>query len=84
MTGLMGGIIGGLAFGLVASSEGCWTPRGAVRRLLVYAVPFLLAVPWLSGPHAPWTGALAGVAALWLLIGPINQVAKHIPGVAAD
>jgi hypothetical protein len=84
MTGLMGGIIGGLAFGLVASSEGCWTPRGAVRRLLVYAVPFLLAVPWLSGRHAPWTGALAGVAALWLLIGPINQVAKHIPGVAAD
>ncbi|KOV99149.1 hypothetical protein ADK65_19680 [Streptomyces sp. NRRL B-1140] len=84
MTGLMGGIIGGLAFGLVASGEECWTPRGAVRRLLMYAVPFLLAVPLLSGVHAPWSGALAGAAALWLLIGPVNQVAKHIPGVASD
>ncbi|WP_329324687.1 hypothetical protein [Streptomyces luteogriseus] len=84
MTGLMGGIIGGLAFGLAAPGEESWTPRGAARRLVVYAVPFLLAVPWLSGRHAPWTGALAGAAALWLLIGPINQVAKHIPGTAAD
>jgi hypothetical protein len=84
MTGLMGGIIGGLAFGLVASGEGSWTPRGALRRLLVYAVPFLLPVPWLSGRHAPWTGALTCAAALWPLIGPINQVAKHIPGTAAD
>jgi hypothetical protein len=84
MTGLMGGIIGVLAFGQVDSSAGCWTPRGAVRRLLVYAVPFLLAVPWLSGRHAHWTGALAGAAALWLLIGPVNQVAKHIPGTATD
>ncbi|GAA2295030.1 hypothetical protein GCM10010234_40980 [Streptomyces hawaiiensis] len=83
MTGLMGGIIGALAFGLVSSEE-CWTPRGAVRRLLVYAVPFLLAVPWLSGRHAPWTGALVGAAVLWLFIGPVNQVAKHIPGTAAD
>ncbi|MEU1314687.1 hypothetical protein [Streptomyces tibetensis] len=84
MTGLMGGIIGALAFGLVVSGEECWTPRGAARRLLVYGVPFLLATPWLSGWHAPWTGALAGAAALWLLVGPINQVAKHIPGTAAD
>jgi hypothetical protein len=84
MTGIMGGIIGGLAFGLVGSGEECWTPRGAVRRLLLYAVPFLLAVPWLSGLHATWTGALTGAAALWLLIGPVTAVAEHIPGTSAD
>jgi hypothetical protein len=83
MTGLMGGVIGGLAFGLV-SGEDCWTPRGAARRLLVYAVPFLLAVPWLSGRYGPWAAALVGVAAIWLLVGPISHVAKHIPGTAAD
>ncbi|MER7477913.1 hypothetical protein ABTX60_09655 [Streptomyces sp. NPDC126510] len=52
--------------------------------MLVYAVPFLLAVPWLSGLRAPWTSALAGACILWLLIGPVNHVAKHIPGTAAD
>ncbi|MEV6757118.1 hypothetical protein [Streptomyces sp. NPDC051214] len=84
VTGLMGGTIGGLAFGMVDSSSDCWTPRGAARRLLVYAVPFLLAAPWLTGLHTAWSGALAGAAALWLLIGPIEHVAKHIPGSSAD
>ncbi|MGW0565558.1 hypothetical protein ACWDZ4_34450 [Streptomyces sp. NPDC003016] len=83
-TGLMGGIIGGLAFGMVNSSKECWTPRGAVRRLLVYAVPFLLAAPWLAGLHTNWSSTLAGAAVLWLLIGPIEHVAKHIPGSSAD
>ncbi|MEV0528819.1 hypothetical protein AB0I66_35910 [Streptomyces sp. NPDC050439] len=84
VTGLMGGTIGGLASGMVNSSNDCWTPRGAARRLLVYAVPFLLAAPWLTGLHTGWSGALAGAAALWLLIGPVEHVAKHIPGSSAD
>ncbi|MEV0172061.1 hypothetical protein AB0I00_13200 [Streptomyces sp. NPDC050803] len=84
MTGLMGGIIGGLSVGLGADSEDCWTVRGAVGWLAVYGFPFLLVVPWLSGLRGAWSGALLCLAVLWLLIGPLNKVAKEIPGVAAD
>lgn len=84
MTGIMGGLTGGLAFGQVESSKECWTPRGAVRRLMAYAVPFLLAAPWLAGLHTVWTGALLAVAPLWLLMVPIFLVAPHIPSVPSD
>ncbi|MFI8522668.1 hypothetical protein ACIGEZ_33480 [Streptomyces sp. NPDC085481] len=82
LTGLMGGIIGGLAFGMVDSSE-AWTPRGAARRLSAYAVPYLLAAPWLAGLHAAWSSVLVAAGVLWLLIAPVNQAAGHIPGTSS-
>jgi hypothetical protein len=84
MTGLMGGIVGGLGIGLGANGEDCWTPRGAVGWLVVYGTPFLLSVPWLSGTHAMWSGVLLGLAVLWLLVAPVNKAAKDNPGTAAD
>jgi hypothetical protein len=69
---------------MVDSSADCWTPRGAVRRLLVYAVPFMCAAPWLTGLHTYWTGALAGMAILWLVIAPVMQIGKHIPASPSD
>ncbi|MDT9696889.1 hypothetical protein [Streptomyces sp. P17] len=84
MGGIMGGIIGGLSVGFGAETEECWTPRGAVGRLVVYGLPFLPAVPWLSGSREIWSGAFVALAALWLLIAPVNKVAKHIPSVSSD
>ncbi|MGW0599509.1 hypothetical protein ACWD11_20465 [Streptomyces sp. NPDC002776] len=84
ITGLMGGIIGGFSVGFGAGAEDCWTLRGALGWLLVYGVPFLLAAPLLSGVHAMWTGILAGVAVLWLLVAPVNKAAKEIPSVSSD
>ncbi|MGV9456666.1 hypothetical protein [Streptomyces sp. NPDC003635] len=84
MTGLMGGIVGGLSVGLGAPEKDCWTVRGAVGWLTLYGLPFALAAPWLAGLHETWSGALACLAALWLLIAPVNKVAKEIPGVSSD
>ncbi|MGW0911791.1 hypothetical protein ACWD1Z_08575 [Streptomyces sp. NPDC002784] len=84
VTGLMGGIIGGLSVGFGAKSEDCWTLRGALGWLLVYGMPFLLAAPLLSGVHAIWTGTLAAVAVLWLLVAPVSKAAKEIPSVSSD
>ncbi|CCK31980.1 putative membrane protein [Streptomyces davaonensis JCM 4913] len=84
MTALMGGIVGSLSAGLGASTEDCWTVRGAVGWLVVYGVPFLLAVPWLSGQYETWSDALVALAALWLLIAPVNKVAKELPSVSSD
>ncbi|MBC2900157.1 hypothetical protein [Streptomyces cupreus] len=84
LTGLMGGIIGGLSVGFGAETEECWTPRGAVGWLRVYGVPFLLSVPWLSGSYEIWAGALVALAAIWLLIAPVNKVATNIPSVSSD
>ncbi|MER6671644.1 hypothetical protein [Streptomyces sp. NPDC000983] len=84
LTALMGGIVGGLSVGLGADTEDCWTPRGAVGWLTVYGTPLPLAAPWLSGMHGAWTGGLVCLAALWLLIAPVNKVAAKLPGTAAD
>ncbi|WAZ19807.1 hypothetical protein STRCI_000884 [Streptomyces cinnabarinus] len=84
LTGLMGGIIGGLSVGLGASEEDCWTVRGAVGWLTVYGLPFALVVPWLSGLHETWAGALVCLAALWLLIAPLSKVAKELASVSSD
>lgn len=84
LTGLMGGIIGGFSVGFGAESEDCWTVRGAMGWLTVYGLPFLLSTPWLSGLHEIWAGALVCLAALWLLVAPVNKVAARIPGTAAD
>jgi hypothetical protein len=80
MTSIIGGLVGGVAFGVVYSEKECWTARGAVRRLLVYAVPFLLAAPWLAGLRDHWTGTCVAAAMVWLLIAPVMHVEKHIPG----
>ncbi|MEU8765189.1 hypothetical protein [Streptomyces sp. NPDC048659] len=84
VTVIMGGIIGGLGFGLVDGDEECWTPRGARRRLRRYAVPFLLSAPWLAGVWTVWAGALVCAAALWLLIAPVNYVGSQIPSVPSS
>ncbi|WP_437063374.1 hypothetical protein [Streptomyces sp. enrichment culture] len=84
LTALMGGIVGGLSVGLGAGGDDCWTPGGAARWLVVYGVPYLLAVPALAGVEETWSTVLVGLAALWLLIAPVNKVAKEIPGTAAD
>ncbi|MEU8775524.1 hypothetical protein [Streptomyces sp. NPDC048606] len=84
LTAILGGVIGGLAFGLVDSDEECWTVRGALRRLRRYAVPFLLAAPWLAGLHTGWSALSVGAALLWLLIAPVNHVGSHIPGSSSD
>ncbi|WP_328869503.1 hypothetical protein OHT76_04955 [Streptomyces sp. NBC_00287] len=84
LTGLMGGIVGGLSTGLGAETEECWTPRGAVGWLIVYGVPFLLAAPWLSGRYESWAGWLVALAVVWLLIAPVNKVAKGLPSVSSD
>jgi hypothetical protein len=83
-TGLMGGIIGGLSVGFGATTEDCWTLRGAVGWLLVYGMPFLLAAPLLADVRAIWTGALAVAAILWLLIAPVIKAGKEIPSVSSD
>ncbi|MEU6979098.1 MULTISPECIES: hypothetical protein [unclassified Streptomyces] len=84
LTGIMGGIVGGLAFGLVDTDEECWTVRGALRRLRRYAVPFLLAAPWLAGWTSGWSALLVGGALLWLLIAPVNYVGMQIPGTSSS
>ncbi|MER8041936.1 hypothetical protein [Streptomyces sp. NPDC094032] len=84
LTGIMGGIIGGLAFGLVDTDEECWTVPGAVRRLRRYAVPFLLAAPWLAGWYSGWSALLMGGALLWILIAPVNYVGTQIPGTSSS
>ncbi|MFJ8081773.1 hypothetical protein ACIQ6Y_14285 [Streptomyces sp. NPDC096205] len=78
LTGLMGAVVSG--FGLGASGDDCWTPLGALGWLLIYGVPFLLAVPWLSGTHRTWSAGLVCLAILWLLIAPLARLAKDDPG----
>lgn len=64
------------------SLNASWTPLRAVRRLVVYGLPLLLAAPLLVGERLSWTGAfverhevramaLACVAPLWLLVAPV-------------
>ncbi|GAA2788515.1 hypothetical protein [Streptomyces showdoensis] len=84
LTGIMGGVVGGLGFGLVDSDEECWTVRGAVRRLRRYAVPFLLAAPWLAGWTGVWPALLVCGAVLWLLIAPVNYVGTQIPSTGSS
>ncbi|WP_418961019.1 hypothetical protein [Streptomyces tritici] len=88
-------LVGGLLCGVIAwfgrvipparRRELAWTPRWAVERVVLLAVPFLLALPALAGAAGPVPKVLAGVAALWLLLVPISRQGDHMPaGAAAD
>ncbi|MFG2334189.1 hypothetical protein ACGFMM_31940 [Streptomyces sp. NPDC048604] len=83
--GLLGGVIVwfGRAIPPARRRELAWTPRWAVERVCLLAVPFLLALPALAGRAGPVPKVVAGVAALWLLLVPISRQGDHMPAEAA-
>ncbi|MFE7842426.1 hypothetical protein ACFU53_42120 [Streptomyces sp. NPDC057474] len=67
------------------SLNASWTPLRAVRRIVVYALPLVLAAPVLVGErHEVWAKAPACIALLWLFFAPLIHHDQSLSGSSSD